>query len=167
MVVQPKLRGLWLLAAALAAAPVTAQDVISLKGMSMELAGDIARGAVLACREMGYQVSAVVLDRGGAPQAVMRDTLASRFTIDIAQRKANAVVLSGVGTGEFLANRPDLTPVLNHMEDLLILEGGLPVRTAGTLIGAIGVSGAPGGNIDVRCAQAGLDAVAERLEFAE
>lgn len=149
-------------------APTRADDdVLTTRAMSLELARDLAEATVKACRAEGYQVSAVVVDRSAVPMVVMRDVYASRFTTDIATRKANAVVLAGVSTREFLANRPELTPVLNHMEDLLVLRGGLPVQAAGSMLGAIGVSGAPGGHIDERCAQAGLDKVSERLEFAD
>jgi uncharacterized protein GlcG (DUF336 family) len=135
------------LALVLFAGSGTAADVINIKAMSLELARDIAQTAVEACREKGYQVSAVVVDRSAVLQVVMRDTHASGFTIDIARHKAKAVVLAGVSTREFAANRPDLTPVLNHLEGLLVLQGGLPIRAAGSLVGAIGVSGAPGGDL--------------------
>lgn len=142
-------------------------EVINIKAIALGVAQDIAQGAIDACRREGYQVSAVVVDRSAVPQVILRDIYASRFTIDIAQRKANAVILAGVSTREFAANRKDLTPKLNHLDDLLILHGGLPIRVAGAVAGAVGVSGAPGGEIDERCAQHGLDKVRERLEFAD
>jgi uncharacterized protein GlcG (DUF336 family) len=146
---------------------LAAKDLVDLKFMSMEMARDLAQGAVEACRDEGFQVSAVVVDRSATPQVVMRDLYAARFTLDIAEKKANAVILSGVSTREFLDNRPDLTPVLNHMEPLLVLQGGIPIRAAGSLVGALGVSGAPGGDIDERCALKALEKVSERLEFAD
>jgi uncharacterized protein GlcG (DUF336 family) len=156
---------------ALAALPFTgpayANDVLTVKQMSLELAADIAHRAVQQCRKAGYQVSAVVVDRSGAAQVVMRDALASRFTIEIAQKKANAVVLSGVASSTFRKNRSDIRAEMNHVEGILMLEGGLPIRAAGALLGAVGVSGAPGGDKDEACAAAALAAVQERLEFAE
>ncbi|MFZ0256383.1 MAG: heme-binding protein [Gammaproteobacteria bacterium] len=146
---------------------VQAADIITLKAMSLNVARDIAQGAVDACREAGYQITAVVVDRSAVPQVIMRDLYAPRFTLDIAQEKANTVILAGTSTGEFLANRQDLTQTLNHVDGLLALRGGLPIRVAGAMVGAIGVSGAPGGDIDERCAKQGLDGVAERLEFAD
>lgn len=144
-----------------------AADVVTLKAISMDIARDIAQGAITACRDAGYQITAVVVDRSAVPQVILRDLYAPRFTLDIAQEKANTVILAGTSTGEFLANRQDLTQTLNHVDGLLALRGGLPIRVAGALVGAIGVSGAPGGDIDERCAQQGLDGVAERLEFAD
>jgi uncharacterized protein GlcG (DUF336 family) len=157
------------LACALSTAGIQAapQDVLNTRLMSLELARDIAQRAVEACRAQGYQVSAVVVDRGGAPQVVLRDVYAARFTIEIAEKKANAVVLSGVSSAEFRKNRADIRAEMNHVSGILVLDGGLPIRAAGTLLGAIGVSGAPGGDKDEACARQALDSVFDRLEFAD
>lgn len=160
-----------LLALALAglggAAPAAASDVYGVKNIGMELARDLASDAVLACRAAGYQVSAVVVDREGIERAALRDDLAPRFTLQIARDKANAVILSGIPSGEFRARRPDIRPELNHVDGILMMVGGLPITAAGSRIGALGVSGAPGGEKDEACARAALDKLAERIEFAE
>lgn len=142
-------------------------DVYSVKRMSMALALDIAREAVLACRGQGYQVAAVVVDRFGDTQVVLRDDLALRFHVQIARDKANAVVLSGVDSGVFRENRGDIREEMNHVHDILVLDGGVAVRAGGALLGAVGVSGAPGGDKDAACARVALEAVAERLEFVD
>lgn len=151
----------------IAAGPAVADDLIEVKRLSMDIAADIAHGAVEACRKEGYQVTAVVVDRDGFEQMVMRDTLAPRFTLQIARDKANAVILSGVSSAAFRQNRRDIRTEMTHVKGILVLEGGLPIRAAGSLVGAIGVSGAPGGDRDAACAKAGLAAVQERLEFAD
>ncbi|MEL6220696.1 MAG: heme-binding protein, partial [Pseudomonadota bacterium] len=43
--------------------------------------------------------------------------------------------------------------------------GGLPVMSAGSIVGGVGVSGAPEPAIDDDCARAGIDAISDRLEF--
>lgn len=144
-----------------------AEDVIHVRKLSSDLAVDIAAAAVKHCRESGYQVTAVVVDRGGNEQVVIRDTQASRFTIQIARDKANTVVLSGVASADLRRNRADIRPELNHVDGLLVMEGGLPITGAGSLLGAVGVSGAPGGDKDAICAQQALDDVQERLEFID
>jgi uncharacterized protein GlcG (DUF336 family) len=144
-----------------------AQDVMATRLMTLELARDIANHTVEACRKQGYQVSVVVVDRASNPQVVLRDIYAARFTIEIAQRKANAVILSGVSTAEFRKNRADIREEMNEVGGILVLAGGLPIRAAGSLIGAVGVSGAPGGERDEACAEAGIKAVQERLDFVE
>lgn len=75
-------------------------DVIAVRQVSMELASDIATQAILNCRVACYRVTAVVGDRSGYPQVVMRDVLASRFTREIAEKKANPVILSRVSSSE-------------------------------------------------------------------
>ena len=162
-----KIAPLLIVAGLCTALPAAASDVLVTRAMSMEIARDIATGAVEACREIGYQVSAVVVDRSGAVQAVLRDPLATRFNTEIATKKANAAVLGNVSTTEFLANRQDITAVMNHLDDVLVLKGAVPVRSAGALLGAVGVSGALGGELDEKCARQGLERVNERLEFAD
>lgn len=143
------------------AAPV---DFLPAKQIGMELARDIATKSVEACRKDGYNVSAVVLDRAGNVQAALRDTLATRHTLEIAERKAGMAVMSGSDTASFREARADIRPELNHMQGLIVMAGGLPIRSAGSLVGAVGVSGAPGGEKDAACAEAALKAVEDRLE---
>jgi len=147
---------------ALAAQP----DILPVKQIGLELARDIAMASVEACRKDGYNVSAVVVDRAGNLQVAMRDSLAARHTLEIAERKAGMAVMSGSGSGEFRDARGDIRPELNHINGLIVMDGALPIRAAGSLIGAVGVSGAPGGDKDRACAAAALQKVEERLEFA-
>jgi len=135
--------------------------------MTMELAVDVARATIQSCRDAGYQASAAVVDRTGVVQVVMRDTLANRFTLRAAEDKANAVILSGVDSSEFRANRQDIRPEINEIDGVLMMDGGVAIVAAGSIIGAVGVSGAPGGDKDELCARAGLESVQERLDFAD
>ena len=148
---------------ALAAQP----DVLPVKQIGLELARDIAMASIEACRKQGYNVSAVVLDRAGNVQVAMRDTLSARHTLEIAERKAGMAVMSGSDTGEFRDVRGDIRPELNHIKGLIVMDGGVPIYAAGSLLGAVGVSGAPGGDKDKACAAAALKLVEERLEFAQ
>jgi uncharacterized protein GlcG (DUF336 family) len=147
--------------------PMQADDSLSVKTIGVELAKDIAFESIKACRKQGFQVSAVVVDRNGLVQAALRDDLATRFTLQIAEEKANTAIMSGINTGEFRKSREDIRPELNHINGIIIMQGGLPIEVAGSKIGAIGVSGAPGGDLDERCAKQALDALSERIEFAE
>ncbi len=157
-----------LLLGSVALAPLAqGEDLVEVKRLGMELGAELAGAAVLACREQGYQVAAVVVDRAGIPQAMLRDVLASRFTIQIAEEKANAVILSGVSSAEFRRNRGDIRSEMNHVNGILVLEGGVPVEVAGSLVAALGVSGAPGGDKDEACARRALASLQERLEFAD
>jgi uncharacterized protein GlcG (DUF336 family) len=156
----------WLLCQLLAL-PAVAGDVLNVKLMTLDLARDIAQGAIDACRKDGYQVSVVVVDRSGRTQVLMRDVFANQYLTQLALGKANAVILSNTSSGELQKNRADIADELNLLDDLLVLDGGLPIQVAGSLIGAVGVSGAPGGDKDAACAQHGIDAVQERLDFAD
>ncbi len=148
-------------------AQADASDIIMVRRMTMELAVDIARAAVKSCRDAGYQASAVVVDRVGIVQVLMRDTLANRFTLRAAEDKANAVILSGVDSSAFRANRQDIRPEINEIDGVLMMEGGVAIVAAGSIVGAVGVSGAPGGDKDELCARAGVESVQERLDFAD
>jgi len=151
----------------LGSSPAFAGDILTLKRLSPDLALEVVKLAVDACRAEGYQVTAVVVADDGAEMALMRDAGASRFTIQIAREKANAVILSGVASGLFRDNRRDIQQEMNHVEGILVLQGGLPIEAGGYQLGAIGVSGAPGGDRDEVCARKALEKVQERLEFAD
>ena len=141
--------------------------MLNVKLMTLDLARDIANHALDTCRKQGYRVAVVVLDRDGAPQVVLRDAYVARFATEIAERKAGTVILSGVSSGELRKTRADIHAELNEIPGVLLLQGGLPIHAGGSLIGAVGVSGAPGGDKDEACAAAGIKAVQERLDFAE
>lgn len=146
---------------------LSAGDLITVKRLSPDLALEMVKSAVEACREEGFQVTAVVVAPDGAEVALMRDAWASRFTIQIAREKANAVILSGIASGQFRDNRRDIQQEMNHVDGILVLQGGVPINAGGYRLGAIGVSGAPGGDRDEVCARKALDKFQERLEFAE
>lgn len=142
-----------------------AEDVIEQKTIGMELARDLATAAIEACRENGYSVSAVVVDRHGNQRVALRDDFASRFTLQIAEEKANATIMSGLKSGQFRAQRGDIRPELNHVDGVLMMVGAVPIIKSGIRIGAMGVSGAPGGEKDEACAQLALEKLEERLLF--
>lgn len=143
-----------------------ATDVVSDQSIGMELARDIANETIMACRADGYHVSAVVVDRHGLQRAALRDDLASRFTLEIAERKANMTVMAWTDSGQFKRAREDIRQELNHMNGLIVMEGGVKIIAGGFNIGAVGVSGAPGGEKDAACARKALEKLSERIEFA-
>ena len=158
--------GLCVLSLLAASSPALTADVVSEKSIGMDLARDIANETVLACRADGYHVSAVVVDRHGLMRAALRDDAAARFTLEIAERKANMTVMAWSDSGAFKQAREDIRQELNHIDGLVVMEGGIKIVAGGYNIGAVGVSGAPGGDKDAACALKGLEALAERIEFA-
>ena len=155
-----------LLVLSLLTAKVFAADVISDKNIGMELARDIATEAIMACRKEGYHVSAVVVDRHGIARAALRDDLAARFSLEIAERKANLTVMAWTDSGQFRKAREDIRQELNHVEGLIVMEGGIKIVASGFNLGAVGVSGAPGGDKDAACAVKALKKLDERIQFA-
>lgn len=152
-------------AALISTSAAIAEDnmVTQVKRMSMETAVAIARGAVDACRKKGIQIGVTVVDREGIPQAVMRDTIAPAITLPISKDKAYTAVMFSVPTSD-LADRAD-TPV-GRVPGVVMSAGGLPVQVGGALLGGVGVSGAPSGDTDQQCAQAGIDVVQTDLEMS-
>ena len=148
-----------------AALPAVAEEamVTQVKRMSMETAATIAQSAVAACRDKGIQVGVTVVDRDGVTQAALRDTIAATITLPISQGKAYAAVMFNVPTAQ-LADRAN-TPI-GRTPGVVMATGGLPIQVAGALIGGVGVSGAPSGETDAECAQAGIDAVMMDLEMS-
>jgi len=153
------------LAGAVAAVPAVAEDsmVIQVKRMSMDTAMKVAKATVDACREKGIQIGVTVVDRDGVAQAVLRDTIAPTITLPISEGKAYAAVMFGVPTSE-LSERAN-TPI-GRVPGVVMSAGGVPIQVAGSLLGGVGVSGAPSGDTDQACAQAGVDAVQTDLEMA-
>jgi len=143
-----------------------AADVVSDKSIGMDLARDIANEAVMACRKDGYHVAAVVVDRHANMRAALRDDLASRFTLEIAERKANMTVMAWTDSGRFRSARGDIRQELNHINGLIVMTGGIKIISGGFNLGAVGVSGAPGGEKDEACAKKALKKLQERIEFA-
>lgn len=143
-----------------------AADVVTDKSIGMELARDIANETIMACRADGYHVSAVVVDRYGLLRAALRDDLAARFTLEIAERKANMTVMAWTDSGQFKQAREDIRQELNHIDGLIVMDGGVKIVAGGYNLGAVGVSGAPGGEKDAACAKKALQKLNERIEFA-
>jgi uncharacterized protein GlcG (DUF336 family) len=119
------------------------------------------------CRSDGYQVSVVVTDRAGLMQAMLRDRFAGAHTVDTARRKAWTAASFRSDTSEIvtaLVDNPALAGIY-QIGDAMMVSGGMIVDAGGSLVGAIGVSGAPNGDIDEVCAAAGLSAIQLDIQF--
>jgi uncharacterized protein GlcG (DUF336 family) len=155
---------------AAAALPVAAQTtgkqpvLVSIKRMSLDTALKAARAAIEACRKEGVQIAVTVIDRGGDAQVVLRDVLAPDLTLKVSQAKAYAAMSFVTPTSQLEGRftRPFDPPAVGG---LVIAAGAVPIQAGGELVGAIGVSGAPSGQIDERCARAGFEAITEDLEL--
>ena len=142
------------------------QPFANIRVLSATLAMQVAQVAAATCKKKGYQVAVAVVDRYGNLLAFSRDPLAGAHTITIAQHKAYTAATFQGATID-LANRLQF---LKGTPKLSLVGGGVPVKLAGFMYGAVGVSGAPrekiAGDVDHACAIAGIDAVREEIEFA-
>lgn len=139
--------------------------IISIKRLSMEMAQQIAQAAIAQCRKEGVQVAVTVVDRGGHPQAVLRDVLAMDLTLTISRQKAYTALSFNSPTSA-LEERFKGSYGVPKIDGLVVSAGGLPITAGGTILGGVGVSGAPSGETDQKCAQAGIDAVSAELEMS-
>ena len=139
--------------------PVT----IPIQRLSMEFALKAASAAIEACRERNLNVTVTVVDRGGHPQVVLRDTLAMDLSIPISKQKAYTAMVFNSPTSQQIGRFPGAYSV-PKIDSVIISSGGLPITGGGSIIGGVGVSGAPSGITDEQCAQAGIDAIKFDLE---
>ena len=166
MPVRSRLAALLVLAAL--SFPAAAQEsIVTHKSLSPELALDLARAALADCRRRGFQVTVAVVDRSGVTQVVLRDRFAGPHTPPTATGKAWTAASFRTSTTELAAlSQPGMPQAgLRNLPGAVIIGGGMIVESGGSLVGAIGVSGAPGGEADDACAKAGIEAVRDKLEF--
>ena len=148
--------------------PARAQDAfVPFKVLSPDLALELARVALADCRQRGYQVAVAVVDRFGVPQVMLRDRFAGAHTPETAAGKAWTAVSFRTNTTDLVASTQPGMPQagVRNLPRAVVLGGGLLIESGGALVGAIGVSGAPGGDADDACAKAGIEAVRDKLEF--
>jgi len=165
------LRRLWFVVALpglvlLPAPPAGAQGLLTTHRVPAALANEAVGEAVAHCAGQGYAVSAVLVDVDGVREAVLRGDHAGVHTLDSAFGKALTASSfkddSGAVAERLLAN-PGAAQ-LQHVPGLLLAQGAVPIKVGDETVGAIGVGGAPGGNLDEACARAGLDKIKDRLK---
>jgi uncharacterized protein GlcG (DUF336 family) len=152
----------------LACAPARAQEaLVAYKTVSPEIALDLARAALTDCRQRGYQVAVAVVDRFGVTQVVLRDRFAGPHTVMTATGKAWTAVSFRTNTTDLVAlTQPGMPQAgVRDLSGAVVVGGGMMVQAGGSLVGAIGVSGAPGGDADDACAKAGLSAIQDKIDF--
>lgn len=132
----------------------------------MTLALEAAQTAIATCKNNGYTVSVVVVDSGGAVRVALASDGANPRAIDFVTRKANTVIKYGVASADIqerVKTDAALTAEINADPKLVARAGALPIASKGTIIGAIGVGGAPGGDKDDVCSLAGIEKIRDRL----
>jgi uncharacterized protein GlcG (DUF336 family) len=140
------------------------QELVNQKNIPLAMAKTIAEAAMDKCRELGFKVSVVVVDRAGLPLVMLRGDGAGLHTPEGADRKAYTARTFGTSSADFVKRMlNDPTSVgSKEYSRVLAISGGLPIRAGDEIVGAVGVSGSPGR--DDECSQAGIDKVAAYLK---
>jgi uncharacterized protein GlcG (DUF336 family) len=140
-------------------------QLLARKDLSANTALTIAQTALDTCAKQGFRVSVTVVGRGGEILVQVRGDNASPHTMENSMRKAYTSRTFRIPSGELakrLKENPQLAQI--HLTNVIAAQGALPIMAGEDVIGAAGVSGAPGGDKDEACVKAGLDKVADQLK---
>ncbi len=148
------------------AAGAAQAQVISQRSIGLELANRLAAGAVQACADKAYAITATVVDRAGVVRAVQRADNAGPHTLAASQQKAFTSASARNATLAMMesAQKNPGAANLTDIPGFLLLGDGVPVKAGDEVIGAIGVGGAPGGHLDEQCAVVAIEAAADLLK---
>jgi uncharacterized protein GlcG (DUF336 family) len=144
----------------------TAEALVKKDYLSVELAYEALTTAVETCAKQGQHVSGVVLDPAGLQQAFLRGDGAGIHTIETADYKANTTLsfrIDGIDLVERSKTRPPPGPI-GKLPRLILAQGAVLIKAGDEIVGALGISGARGNNIDTACARAGVDKINDRLK---
>jgi uncharacterized protein GlcG (DUF336 family) len=150
-------------AAAVLAGSARAQ-LPSSKILTVDVAHAIAQEAMAKCRADGYHVTVLVVDGLNAPKALLRDDGATASTTEVAKMKATATMLYNRPSGPAQPPAPGTTVPPATIPGTINAQGGVPIKVGDATIGAVAVSGAPGGDKDAACARSALDKLADKLK---
>jgi uncharacterized protein GlcG (DUF336 family) len=134
------------------------------KVLTMDVAQAIAREALNSCRTAGYKVTVLVVDGLNAPKALLRDDGATASTTEVAKMKATATMLYNRPSGPAQPLPPGQAAPPAAIAGTINAQGGVPIKVGDMTIGAVAVSGAPGGDKDAACANAGIAKVTDKLK---
>ena len=129
------------------------------------LAVEAAQAAIASCKGQGYAISVAIVDRAGNLKLLLVGDGAGALTPSLGRRKAYTAAMRRASTGELakqVATPGAFNPTL-YDRQLVTVVGGVPIKAGDETIGAIGVSGAPGGDKDEACANAGIAKITDRL----
>jgi uncharacterized protein GlcG (DUF336 family) len=154
-------------AATVATVAFAQQATFQVRSITPEAALKAAQAALASCGKSGYQVAVAVSDRAGHPLVMLRDRFAGPHTPQTAIGKAYTALSFKLDTQAFARVTEPGQPSsgIRQLPGVVAIGGGRPIEAAGSLVGAIGVSGAPNGDLDDGCARAGIAAIADDLEL--
>ncbi|MES1978282.1 MAG: heme-binding protein [Pseudomonadota bacterium] len=142
----------------------TAPGLVSERSISLSSAMTLATAALERCRADGYKVSITVLNRHARTAVMLSDDGVNPHTVENSLRKAYTAFTTRSPSADMAKRvQPNLAGFM-QLEKITTIEGGLPIFAGNKeLVGAVGISGAPGGEKDAACAQVGIDRIAASL----
>lgn len=141
-----------------------AAGLVTERSISLAAAMELATAGLERCRADGYKVTVTVLNRHARAAVVLSDDGVNPHTVENSMRKAYTAFTTRSPSGEMAKRTQPGLAAFMLLDRITSIEGGLPIFSASKeLVGAIGISGAPGGEKDAACAQAGLDRIARSL----
>jgi uncharacterized protein GlcG (DUF336 family) len=147
--------------------PALADGLLATHRLPAELASTVAREVVASCAKQGYAETAVVVDADGVRQAMLRGDRAGSHTLDSANDKAYTAASFKADTAALVERAktvPGFSALFTQLPHLMLFGGGVVIKVGDEAIGAVGASGAPGGNLDEACARSGLDRIRDQLK---
>jgi len=149
-----------------------AQGIVTTHKISAALANELVGDSVAQCAKNGYKVVAVVVDLDGVRQALLRGDGAPIHSMDNAYYKAYTLASMGLARKEestkqmqdrMAKAQPSTVPTF-PLPNITYAQGAIALIVNGETVGALGVSGAPGGNFDEDCARFALGKVKDRMK---
>ncbi|WP_163833531.1 GlcG/HbpS family heme-binding protein [Spartinivicinus ruber] len=137
-------------------------NVVSNHALSVDTALELVKEGLAYCAKDQYNVSVAIVDHSGELKAFGRHNQSGPHAAEGAKRKAFSAASMEASTEFFfklIQKNPELQGLHSLHDKLLLLPGGLPIKYKGKVIGGIGVSGAPGGDLDTACAEAAINKV--------
>ena len=153
---------------ALAVPASSAQKLLAThQSLTTAAAVSAAQAALARCDKDGYTAAVAVVDRGGHALVMLRNGLAGAHTVQTAINKAATALSFRTDTTELASTTQAgrAASGVRELPNVVTVGGGIGIRAKGALVGAIGVSGAPGGDADDVCAKAGIAAISDALEL--
>ncbi|ECI5955707.1 TPA: heme-binding protein [Salmonella enterica subsp. enterica serovar Dublin] len=129
--------------------------------MTLTLASSLVNAALNICHSENKTGVVAVVDKGGNLVALQRDDNVGPHNTLAAQKKAYTALSTKSDTRELAkkaVSNPE-TQNLNTVPQLLLLGGGVPVKSGDMVIGAIGIAGTGGPADDQHCAQEAIKEV--------
>ena len=147
--------------------PALADGLLATHRLPAELASTVVSEVVTSCAKQGYAETAVVVDADGVRQAMLRGDRAGSHTLDSANDKAYTAASFKADTAALVERAkmvPGFSALFTQLPHLMLFGGGVVIKVGDEVIGAVGASGAPGGNLDEACARSGLDKIRDQLK---